>query len=291
MKKKRIAVLLLALMLSGLCGNKAVVLGATNRVEATQEKNDKCQIDYANAASGYVTVKYTQETDKKLKAQVTGPDKVTYTYDIKSGRNEVFPLTSGDGTYTVAVYQNVKGSSYSSVLSAKINVKLKNEFMPFLSSNQYVNYTSKTKVVVKAASLTKGIKDPLEKVKAVYNYVVKNYSYDKEKAKTVQSGYLPNLDDIYKKKKGICFDYAAMMAAMLRSQKIPVKLVIGYAGDVYHAWVSVYTEKDGWVDGVIYFNGETWKLMDPTFASTGNSSKEVMDYIGNGKNYKQKYTY
>ena len=97
---------------------------------------------------------------------------------------------------------------------------------------------------------------------------------------------LPNLDQIYKRKKGICFDYAAVMTAMLRSQGVPTKLVIGYTGNAYHAWVNVYSKKRGWITGAIYFNGKKWKLMDPTFASTSKSSKSIMKYIGNGRNYK-----
>lgn len=57
------------------------------------------------------------------------------------------------------------------------------------------------------------------------------------------------------------------------------------------AWISVYSEKDGWLDNVIYFDGKDWNLMDPTFASSSNSSDSVMKFIGDGKNYKQKYAY
>lgn len=31
--------------------------------------------------------------------------------------------------------------------------------------------------------------------------------------------------------------------------------------------------------------------MDPTFASSGKGDKSVQQYIGDGKNYKSKYTY
>jgi hypothetical protein len=31
--------------------------------------------------------------------------------------------------------------------------------------------------------------------------------------------------------------------------------------------------------------------MDPTFASTGNQSSEIMKYIGDSKNYKAKFIY
>jgi hypothetical protein len=91
--------------------------------------------------------------------------------------------------------------------------------------------------------------------------------------------------------KGICFDYAAVTAAMLRGLGIPCKLVAGYAGAAYHAWIRAYSEETGWVNQLIYFDGKGWKLMDPTFASAGNQSDEIMKYIGDGSNYTEKFVY
>ena len=70
--------------------------------------------------------------------------------------------------------------------------------------------------------------------------------------------------------KGICFDYAALMTAMLRSQGIPTKLEIGYSGEVYHAWISTYIDEIGWVDNVIQFDGKSWSLIDPTLAASND---------------------
>ena len=82
-----------------------------------------------------------------------------------------------------------------------------------------------------------------------------------------------------------------LMTAMLRSQNVPAKLIVGYTGSVYHAWINVWSEQEGWVEAKIYFDGKQWKLMDPTFASGGNSSESILQYIGNGDNYKAKYQY
>ena len=125
----------------------------------------------------------------------------------------------------------------------------------------------------------------------MYNYVVTNLTYDKQLAATVQSGYLPVLDTVLANKTGICFDYAALMTGMLRSQNVPCKLVVGYAGSAYHAWISVWSDTTGWVDGAIYFDGTSWQRMDPTFASSGKQSQSIMAYIGDGKNYSAKYFY
>jgi translation elongation factor P/translation initiation factor 5A len=266
-----------------MASGEVVYKGASGSAEVT--------MDASNAADGYVMIKY-QGPQAKLKVIIAGSSSVKYTYNLGSdGSFVTYPLSDGNGQYSVGVYKNVSGTKYSLLFSQKIDVELKDEFAPFLRPNQYVNYTEDSQVVEKAAELTEGTSDELEKIEKIYTYVVTNFSYDYEKAKTVQSGYLPVVDEILATKKGICFDYAAVMTAMLRSRGIPTKLVVGYAGDVYHAWISSYTEEYGWINGVIYFDGKVWKLMDPTFASTGKSSAAIMKYISNEKNYQARYLY
>ena len=77
-------------------------------------------------------------------------------------------------------------------------------------------------------------------------FVTRTVLYDHIKAKTVESGYLPDVDDTMDTKKGICFDYAALVACMLRTQGVKCKLVIGYADQYYHAWNDVLLDGD-WV--------------------------------------------
>lgn len=254
------------------------------------EETDRAVIDYSNTADGYVMVRFKEEITKRLKVQVKGPT-TTYTYNITQNNWETFPLSDGNGDYQVALYENAEGSKYALVQSVSVSVELEDEFAPFIRPNQYVDYADATETIQIAARLTAGKEEELDKVKAVYEYVITNIAYDKELAESVQSGYLPDLDKVLEKKKGICFDYAALMTGMLRSQSVPCKLVVGYAGEAYHAWISVYTEKDGWLDNVIYFDGTTWKRMDPTFASSGSQSEETMKYIGDGTNYTEKYLY
>ncbi|MBQ3548831.1 MAG: transglutaminase domain-containing protein [Oscillospiraceae bacterium] len=256
-------------------------------IEVSQ--NDVAVIDYSNAASGYVMVRYTADTSSRLKVRVESY--TTYTYNLTPGQWTAFPLSDGSGSYQVTLYQNVVDSKYAAVLGASFYAALHNEFEPFLHSNQYVNYDAAPDTVSMAAYLTDGCSDTLEKVEAVYDYVVANISYDTALAASVKSGYLPVLDNVLATKQGICFDYAAVMTGMLRSQGVPCKLVVGYAGSAYHAWISVWVDGSGWVDGVIWFDGTAWQRMDPTFASSGNSSADILAYIGNGANYSAKYFY
>ena len=244
----------------------------------------KAVIDYSNTADGYVMVQFTNATTQRLKVQVAGPT-ITYTYNLTPQKWETFPLSDGNGTYKISVFENVVDTKYAVVSSVSFPVQMKNEFTPFLYPNQYVDYGAASATVAKAAELTQGMTDPLKKVEAIYNYVVTSMTYDKEKAATVQSGYLPVLDQVLAEKKGICFDYAALMTGMLRSQQVPCKMVIGYADQAYHAWISVWSEASGWVDGAVFFDGKTWQRMDPTFASSANKSASIMQYIGDGSHY------
>ena len=256
---------------------------------AVKEKNGAV-IDYSNVTDGYVMAQYKNETDKALRVQIEGPA-TKYSYNLKPGDWATYSLSDGNGSYKVGVYIAVEGNKYSKVTSASFDVTMKDEFGPFLYSNPYVNFEKAPNTIDMAEKLTKGRESVLDKVSAIYDYVISNFTYDDELAQTVSSNYLPELDSVLEKKSGICFDYASVMAGMLRSQKIPVKLVIGYADSIYHAWLTVYSEETGWVDAAVYFDGKTWMRMDPTFAATGGNTEKVKQFIGNGENYIAKYFY
>ena len=254
-----------------------------------EERCDVAVVDYSHTEEGYIMVCHFGETEKRLKVLLNGPD-TTYNYDLPQGQWAVLPLSDGDGTYQAGIYRNVQGTEYAMVMLAEFPVTLQDEFAPFLRPNQYVNYLDAPNTVALGAQLCDGLEGALPKVAAVYDYVVQNLSYDEEKAATVESGYLPDLDQILEIQRGICFDYAAMMTAMLRSQEVPCKLVVGYAGTIYHAWISIWTEENGWVDGAIFFDGHAWKRMDPTFVSSAEDRQEILAFVENG-DYTAKYLY
>ncbi len=246
-------------------------------------------IDASHADNGYIMVSYTG-SNPKVKLQITGPNTITYTYDLHGTGYEVFPLTSEDGNYTIAVYESVVSGKYSTALSQKIDVKISDVFGPYLYPSQYVNFDASTKAVSLASDIVSESENDLDAVAAIYQYIITNISYDTDKAANVQTGYLPDVDQTLASKKGICFDYAAVMAAMLRSQNIPTRLEIGFASKSYHAWISTYITDIGWINGIIEFDGKNWTLMDPTFAAS-SSEKTLKKFIGDGSNYVTEYVY
>lgn len=252
---------------------------------------DPLILDFSNAGQGYFMGKLTQ-LDTKINIQITGPDNVCYKYFLTEADSwTAFPITAGNGTYLVLAYQEISDGQYASLFSYSLNVTLDSEFYPFLYPNQYVNFTSDSKAISLAASLTKDAAEDLDALDAIYQYVTTHITYDSDKAATVGTGYLPDIDETLRTGKGICFDYAALTASMLRSLSIPARLDIGYSGDVRHAWVDVYIESVGWVKRAVEFNGNEWKMIDPTFAAAaGNEDNEAIDeYIGDSSNYTVQY--
>lgn len=251
--------------------------------------NSSIEIDVSNISQGYLMARYVGN-GAKVKFFIETPDQVRYTYDLPASQSyAALPLTAGNGTYTLDVREHIEGDLYSNLYMDTIDVSIDNEFSPFLYPNQYTWFTQDSQTVSKASDLTRGVKNGLEAVGAVYDFVITNISYDEEKARTVESGYLPDVDETLESDKGICFDYAALMTAMLRSQGIPTKLEIGYSGEVYHAWISTWLKEKGWVENIIEFDGKNWSLIDPTLAA-GNKPSSVKKYIGDGSNYTLMYS-
>lgn len=261
-----------------------VLTGAADGI--TVYGTDSISIDASHTSEGYIMADYTG-SNSKVKFQITGPDNVTYTYNLHGGY-ETFPLTAGDGEYLLDVFENIADDNYSTLFSQNIEVSIRDSFKPFLYANQYVDFSADSAVVAKGEELASSAGTDIEVVENIYNYIITNFTYDYNKADSLPSGYLPDIDEVYRSSSGICFDYTAVMAAMLRTQRIPTRLEVGYIGDTYHAWISTYITGKGWVNGIIEFDGEDWKLMDPTFASTSSSPK---NFLTDDDKYITKYVY
>jgi len=280
--------------------------GLTVFAADTVVKNEKAQIDFSDTNdTGTVKINILAKTDKRIKVVVKKLDEpkkdTTYNYDLNSdAKIESYPLQWGNGEYSVKVMiQAAEPTKYTTGLSAtfKLEIKKENENAPFMYANQLVNFNKDSKVVKKAAELTKNCATELDKVEAIYKFVIENLVYDTKKAETVQTGYVPFVDGIVDAGKGICFDYAAVFAAMLRSQGIPAKLVMGYVKNpdpkakepVYHAWNEFYLkDKGGWFKiNEMKFDGKKFERIDPTFDSSSKGSKAAMQFIGDGSNYQK----
>lgn len=165
---------------------------------------------------------------------------------IKEQERNVYPLQYGNGNYTIKIYQLVSGNKYH--LITQKNIKAVNTTLCYLKPTQYVWY--KDNITKLSAQISAN-----RSITAYYNYCYNQITYDYIKAFTLakKTDYLPDLDDIIKKKRGICIDKAALLCALCRSNNIPCKLAIGYvAKKTYHAWCLIWHNKK-------------WEIFDPTY--------------------------
>lgn len=137
-------------------------------------------------------------------------------------------------------------------------------------------------LVAVALELTADATSDLEKVSKVHQFVIEHLEYDEAKAANPPANYLPNLTTILEQGTGICYDYAAMFAGMLRSLDIPTKLVMGDSTFVeqYHAWNEVYIEETG-----------EWLTIDPTVDASWLRSNVAFEMIKNKTDYVSKFEY
>jgi len=112
-----------------------------------------------------------------------------------------------------------------------------------------------------AAKVTQGKTQPLDKARAIYDYVFTTLSYDKTGTGWGRGDVLYACDA----KKGNCTDFHSLFIAMARSQGIPARFEIGFplpadkhsaeiAG--YHCWSDFYIDGKGWIPVDI---SEAWK--------------------------------
>ena len=129
--------------------------------------NGRATIDASNTSNGYVMIKYTGG-QSRIKIQIA--KSTTYTYDLNArDAYEVFPFTEGNGTYSIKIFENVSGNQYAQVMSQNISVSLADEFAPFLTPNQYVNFSNGSAAVNKGAELAASAADEIGVVTNVYN--------------------------------------------------------------------------------------------------------------------------
>lgn len=225
-------------------------------------------IDYSRSKNGYIMVKLNQNVTNKMKVEISKND-FPYRYDITEQEYVALPLQMGNGVYTLKILQNLEGKKYAVKKSENIDVHIDNDLSPYLYPNQLVHYEKGSPINQVAIDCVQEDTNDLQRIKDIYEYVVNYLTYDDEKAvESTQRYILPDLSNLLKEKKGICFDYASMMVAMLRINHIPARLICGDTDVEYHAWVEVYLEGEGWVNPDIFISKEVWSRMDPTFASS-----------------------
>ena len=244
-------------------------------------------IDASHASEGYVAASAT--SDARLKLQVASGD-MSYNYDLPSdGTPIVVPLNMGDGAYRIRVMQNTSGNNYVELHAVDLDVTLESEFAPFLRPNVFCDYDDASASTAKARELAADAANEGDVMRDVCTWVASSITYDYDKAAELSgtSGYVPDPDETLASGTGICFDYASLSAAMLRSLGIPCKLITGYVSPdgVYHAWNLVYAD-GSWTSVEFSVRAGEWSRVDLTFAAAGAG-----ELVGDGTSYTDRYVY
>lgn len=258
--------------------------GVNNKMTGkTVHSNSYGTIDVTHANEGYVTLKLTKSTSKKVLGSVdyTDKDGKTSYCDWYMDKDETYaiPTYFGDGKYTVSILENKSDNDYYVRLSVNITVKSNSELQTFLNSTRNADFANAPNTVAKAKELTKNCKTDREKINVIYNWVYDNIKYDINKAlddtRTVQEQTY-DLDDILETRKGVCSDISALMTGMLRSVGIPCK----YVAVEEHAYISVWNETGtSTKNGVTYATG-SWVELNSTAKGGAPYSDNDVKYYG-----------
>lgn len=236
----------------------------------------------ANLSDGIIHINYSLNNNKKIKLIIEKGNQ-KYTYNLKKDGNiETFPLQMGSGQYKISILENKESNKYTYVEAITIDVKIKDDQSLYLSSIQNINWDESMAPIKKAQELMTGKQNDKEKIKSIYDYIVRNYKYDYAKVDKLEYDYLPDIQRTFLNDNGICYDFASLYAAMLRSQGIPAKLVTGYTDNVngYHAWNEVYIQSEN-----------RWIIVDPTFDLQMIAAKKNVALEKNKNNYTKVYEY
>lgn len=197
--------------------------------------------DTSSVDQGVISVSYPNNSGQYKVMVQKGNERVFYNLI----NNEIrVPLTYGNGQYDFALLKRVTGNEYELVDELSLNAKMASPNAPYLTSSQTVDWKDASLMEATMKTIVNDDMSDAEIVEAVYNYIVDNFEYDYEKINGLSNLYTPNVDEFLMDGTGICYDYSALFAGMLRSRNIPTKLVKGYRSgiDAYHAWNEVYLD-------------------------------------------------
>ena len=233
--------------------------------------------------NGIVTISGNNDSGKKLKILINKDDIVGKWYNVQDNKyiNETVSLVDGNGIYKIYLMVQTNGNQYAYGPYLEVNYSARASNIPEVEfntntvKNSDVNYganesnvsgvnnsylnpatdvnSQDSEIIALSKKLTEGKRTDSEKIQAIYSWVVQNVSYDYDKYNNILR---KNFSDEYgsvvalKIKKGVCYDYATLVAALCRASNVSAKVDKGYSTNVigYHAWNEVYdSEKNKWI--------------------------------------------
>lgn len=223
----------------------------------------------ADKADGAVQISGNTKKDK-IKIMLTkGNKQEWYDVSIKDGEfSQKIWLTEGAGTYRLDVMVHEYDRKYS--YGPGLTVENISDADKYIVPGKYIE-SDDERILKLAEELTDGLKSDREKAEAIYGWVKDNVEYDyikyeKHKENDYDNEY--GAVNALETGKGVCFDYAALTAALGRATGLRTKLVEGEIDSAeirgFHAWNEFYISDEG-----------KWINVDTTLAAT--TGKDYFD--------------
>lgn len=170
------------------------------------------------------------------------------------------------------------------------------DFKGYLNPEPYIE-PNNAMIKETAQQLVENESNPYIKAKILFEFVITKMKYNLD-SPIRNTGSVNAMEDIMKaeinqQQGGVCYDYATLYAALLRSQGIPARVISGFkisSNDLedlenynqidiiynLHSWVEFYLEPYGWV------------FADPTVDFTSNGNDIFQNFIGTNNLYIKK---
>ena len=121
-----------------------------------------------------------------------------------------------------------------------------------------------TRIPRLAEKITAGLSNNYDRAAAIEFYLRNNFGYTLELLRVMPRDPLANF--LFERKRGHCEYFASSMAVLLRSLRIPARVVNGFRGGEFNDLTSQYVVRarsaHAWVE--VYFPGYGWIDFDPT---------------------------
>lgn len=183
-------------------------------------------------------------TLRELDVTVTGiPDKDLI---LSDSRQQVQSVTEDPATQSYTAHMDITASVFPAANSATLPIT-DPAVQSYLQDSYKLNIDD-PRIKATAAQLKGSERNAYKVAVAIRNWVHRIMTYD------ATLGLQDSATDIYKKRRGVCRDYATLYTSLARAAGIPTRVCAGIvAADgsfYYHAWAESYVGK--------------WVTMDPT---------------------------
>lgn len=247
--KSKFSKMLLAIIVAA---SLSFIPAAADNTSYITENGVKLERPETSRVEGHVRISGST-TQKKIKLLVVGADKqVWYEIKLDSGKFNEEIWFDSPGKYTIRVMVNEYDRKYS--YGPGITLENTEELNQYLIPEKHIE-SNDAAIIDTARRITKGYSGGIERVKAIYEWVIDNMEYDYDKLYKHSQGKYDNqygAVNAIKTKRGVCYDYSTLTAALARSLGIQAKVVEGNLSKSpfkgFHAWNEVFIpELDSWI--------------------------------------------